>query len=115
MPGRPASAPSTMLDKDGMLPWRIPGSNYVFGDPPTPRLSFLQLKPNPPLSRHFKLSKAAKFLPSDRVTYLDAHLNRPRSAQIRKLELADRNYRPKATSEKPECVYLVQCDSTETT
>lgn len=114
LPRRPAS-PGPGLDKDGLPPWRHAGSHYIFGDPPTPRLGFLQLKPSAPLGRNFKLHKTAKFLPSDRVTYLDPHLCRPRSAQVRKLELADRNLRPRATCDLPECVYLIQCDSTETT
>ncbi len=107
---RPSSA--TMSSKPA---WREPTGGMLFGDPPPPRLDFLQLRPDPPGTQDAKLYKIAKYRNADCVMMRDSITGLDRSVQIRKLEVANKNHRPYLIGDTPEAVYLVQCDSTETT
>ncbi len=98
----------------------------LFGDPPAPQLKWLKHKEmawetdaNTP-----KIYRIAKFQREDPVKIKDgtAELNRkgrpprPRSAVVLKTELANLNVHPKPSQQSyPEAVYLVHCDSTDTT
>ena len=104
--------------QSGMLP---APADQEFGDPPLPLLSFLRLKSPPPkVKKALKdITKAAKFRVGDPIVLQMPHsgdiVGGLRSASVTKVELANPNYHPKARTDSPEPVYLIELDSTKTT
>jgi len=101
-----------------------------FGDPPTPLLSFLQ---PPPLCTwqesikagqdvtianvgKYRKEQCVKLLHGTNDLNVPGRPPRPRSAVILRKDLADLKVPPRATQPGvPEAIYLVHCDSTDTT
>ena len=111
--------------------WQVPsGVSRDFGPPPSPRLSFLQPPPLCSWQQDIKsgqdvtINDVGKFRKEDGVKILTGTVDlnvpgrppRPRSAVILRKDLADLKVPPRASQPKqPEAIYLVHCDSTDTT
>lgn len=104
-------------------------SGHTFGDPPPPKLRFLQHSPlawQQPKDQRKKIwvTDVGKYRTFESVkitngiseTNIRGQPPRPRSALILAKEFADLRQPPRATSRNtPEAIYLLHCDSTETT
>lgn len=101
-------------------------SGQLFGEPPEPMLKFLQPKTLPWQRERPGLTilDVCKYRIEDgvKLKHGTAEMNvkgrppRPRSAVVLRSDIANANVHPKPLSaDKPEAVYLVHCDSTETT
>lgn len=127
-----SNAPAGAFDKKPEKPEWVPPPDVGrdFGDPPPPRLQFLQLKSLPwegtkkGHEGHVNILDIRKYRGEDCVKITSGVLEtnmrgrppRPRSAVVLRAELATLNEKPVATqNQKPEAVYLVHCDSTDTT
>ena len=97
-----------------------------FGDPPEPSLEYLRLQDLPWQKERPDLqwNDVARYRPENCVKVKDGTVDlnipgrppRPRSAVILKAEIANLNNPPRASQPHvPEAVYLVHCDSTDTT
>ena len=97
-----------------------------FGEPPAPLINFLQPKLLPAALQGTspKIRDVAHFRVEDCVQLKDGMLEtnvphqqpRPRSANVVSVALADLNSKPlQVSTVQREAVYLVRCDSTDTT
>lgn len=132
-PGSPTSTapPGEEEAPPGKPEWKEPSRvGRLFGDPPPPNLSFLQ---PPPLcswqesvaaGKDVTINDVGRFRTWDGVALLTGtnDLNvpgrpaRPRSAVILKKALADLKVPPRASQTNfAEAIYLLHCDSTDTT
>lgn len=119
-PQKPDWMPASAVGKD-------------FGDPPPPRLQFLQHRviawqremPNANIlgtivngreKANYRVEDCVKLKEGVTETNEKGRPGRPRSAVVLRKELADLRARPRALQEsEPEAVYLLHCDSTNTT
>lgn len=85
----------------------------VFGDAPRIK-GFPYPTHTPPLTRHQRLHKIAKYTAEDALV-LDAHTERETAVHIRRTEMGDRALKPGPLGKMHEAVYLVHADSTTTT
>ena len=125
-PARPQSARSAGTS-DERPEWRgVSAIGRNFGEPPFPVTAHLQPKPMPPAlqGKVPKLHQLARFQVEDGVKLIDGVPDTnepgkpptPRSACIERVDLADMNSKPRQVSQlTQEVVYLVHCDSTDTT